>query len=125
MPKEFDINILMALCEEQRYATTVAGFEAIDMSDQIDVPKKLQKAKPAIRAMSVLSLELVKWSYIGEEERQALREELGLDISQELEGAPTEAKPSAVALVESEKKGAKTEEAKPKTQGTESKEASK
>ena len=84
MPREFDINILMKLSERE-YATTAAGFEVIDMHELIEIPKKMQKSKPAVRTMSVLDAELVKWSYIGEEERQALREELGLNVPQELE----------------------------------------
>ena len=91
MFREFDINILMELCEEKKYATTVAGFEVIDMSEAIETPKKMQKSKLAVRAMGVLGGELVKWNYIEEGDRQALREELGLvppQISEEAEAAP-------------------------------------
>lgn len=111
MPREFDINILMSLSQDQKYATTVAGFEIIDMNDYIDIPKKLHKSKPAVRAMSILDMEIVKWSYIGEEERQSLREELGLNVPQELEGTLTELKPAAAALVEKEKSSDKADKA--------------
>lgn len=121
MPREFDINILMRLCEKQRYAAAVAGFEVIDTNDAINVPKILHKNKPAVRAMNILDMKLIKWDYIGEEERQALREELGLVPPQELEGEREEAKAEAKSAARSEKNKDKTENTKSKAEKTKSK----
>lgn len=78
MSKEFSITKLLALCEDKKYATTVAGFEVIDVSESIDVPKSFQKSKLAVQAMSILDDNIVSWDYIGEEERQALKDELAI-----------------------------------------------
>ena len=121
MPKEFDINILMGLCEEQKYATTVAGFEVIDMNEVLEVPKKMHKNKPAVRAMSILGEDLVQWNYIGEEERQALREELGLSVPEEAEPSLSNTK-VAVQDSSGEAKGdAKSKEAKDEAKSEEAK----
>ena len=78
MAHEFNVDRLLRFTERDKYAATVAAFEIIDMVEQIEVPKKMLRAKPAVRSIYVLDNEIVKWGYIAEEERQALREELGL-----------------------------------------------
>ena len=78
MSKEFSITKLMALCDEKKYATTVAGFGVIDVSESIEVPKSFQTSKLAVKAMNILNDNIVNWDYIGEEERQALKDELAV-----------------------------------------------
>lgn len=76
MSKEFDISQLFEITQKDKYAATVAAFEVIDILDQVEIPKKLSNRKPAIKAMSALSENLVKWDYIAEEDRLALEEEI-------------------------------------------------
>lgn len=76
MSKEFEISRLLELTEKNKYATTVAAFEVIDLLDQIDIPKKMITRKPAIQAMHALSEQAVAWDYISDEQRRALDEEL-------------------------------------------------
>ena len=78
MNEEFDTVTLMELCCNNRYAATVAGFEGIDAGDQIEISRKMRRRRAAVRAMYVLSQGIIKWDYIPEEKRQALREELGI-----------------------------------------------
>ena len=79
MSKDIEIEELMDLCKNNKYATTVTGFEVIDYLDQIEIPKKLRRRKPTIKAIYILKNNLIKSDYIGEEERLALRKELNLD----------------------------------------------
>ncbi len=89
MPREFDIVALMNLCHKDRYATTVAGFEVIDLGEQIEVSRKMAKRKVAVKTMHILTQEMVKWDFISEEKRHALRQELGiLPVSVEEEIPP-------------------------------------
>ncbi len=76
MSKDFEISKLLDLSREQKYATTVAAFEVIDMLEQIDVPRKMANRKPAVKAMNALFEQTVQWDYIGDEAREALAAEL-------------------------------------------------
>lgn len=76
MSKEFEISKLLDLSRENKYATTVAAFEVIDMLEQIDIPRKLANRKPAVKAMSALSEATVQWDYIDDDAREALASEL-------------------------------------------------
>jgi len=76
MAKDFDITRLLDLTRESKYATTVAAFEAIDLLEQINVPRKYRTRKPAIQALYALSDGLVRYDYISDEQRNALDEEL-------------------------------------------------
>lgn len=78
MSREFDISRLLVFTSKDKYAATVAASEVIDLGEQIELPKKLQRLKPAVRAIYILDNDIAKWDFIEEEERQALREELGL-----------------------------------------------
>ena len=80
MAKDFEIFKLMNLCEKDRYANTVAGFEAIDVLEQLEIPKKIKKSKIAHQALYTLSDKVIQWNYIEEKDRQALREELGIKV---------------------------------------------
>ncbi|MBX7058056.1 MAG: DNA primase [Leptospirales bacterium] len=84
--KEFEISRLLELSRDQKYATTVAAFEVIDMIEQIDLPKKVQNRKPAVKALTALHDQLVQWDFISEEERLALEEELGPSPRSQLDG---------------------------------------
>ena len=96
MAYEFNIDRLLHFTEHDKYAATVAAFEVIDLGEQIEVPKKMMRAKPAVRSMYVLDNEIVKWDYIDEEERQALREELGIAEIEKEETAPDDATEGAI-----------------------------
>lgn len=74
--KEFEISKLLKLAQNHKYATTVAAFEAIEMMEQIDIPKKLINRKPAVKALHALSETLVQYDYIDDETRAKLEEEL-------------------------------------------------
>ncbi|MBI3395582.1 MAG: DNA primase [Spirochaetia bacterium] len=74
--KEFEISKLLELARENKYATTVAAFEAIEMMEQIDIPKKMLNRKPAVKAMFALTEKLVQYDYIDDEARAKLEEEL-------------------------------------------------
>ncbi len=74
--KEFEISKLLKLAQNHKYATTVAAFEAIEMMEQIDIPKKLINRKPAVKALHALSEGLVQYDYIDDETRAKLEEEL-------------------------------------------------
>lgn len=76
MAKDFDITRLLDLTRESKYATTVAAFEAIDLLEQINVPRKYRSRKPAIQALYALSDGLIRYDYISDEQRTALDEEL-------------------------------------------------
>ncbi|MBE7437557.1 MAG: hypothetical protein HS115_03805 [Spirochaetales bacterium] len=76
MAKDFDITKLLDLTRESKYATTVAAFEAIDLLEQINVPRKYRSRKPAIQALYALSDGLIRYDYISDEQRTALDEEL-------------------------------------------------
>ena len=76
MSIEFEISKLLEISAKQKYASTVAGFKIIDSLDQIEIPKKFQTRKPAVKAMIALSDGIVKWDFISEEARTALEEEL-------------------------------------------------
>ncbi len=87
MNQEFDIATLLRLTEQDKYATTVAGFETIDMNAEIEVPKKIQRRKPAVRSLYTLSSGLIQWDYISDERREELRQELGISQNKEQEGS--------------------------------------
>ena len=70
--KDFEISKLLDLTRKNKYATTVAAFEIIEMMDQLAVPRKLFNRKPAVKAMSMLSDELINWEFISEEQRVEL-----------------------------------------------------
>ena len=72
----FDIRKLMSLTEKNKYATTVAAFNAIDLIDQIEDPLK-KKKKVSVQVMDLLADGHLKWDYIAEEDREALELELG------------------------------------------------
>lgn len=76
MTQDFSIQALLKLAEGGKYATTTAGFKAIDLLDQIELPQKLQSRKAAVQALHVLSGGMAQWDYITDEQRVALREEL-------------------------------------------------
>ncbi|MCR9142000.1 MAG: hypothetical protein NXI24_07090 [bacterium] len=76
MSKDFEISKLLDLSRDQKYATTVAAFEVIDMLEQIDIPRKMANRKPAVKAMNALFEKTVQWDYIDDEAREALAAEL-------------------------------------------------
>ncbi len=76
MAQEFSIPKLLELTENGKYATTAAGFKAIDLLEQIEIPKKLRHRKAAVQALYTLSNKIAQWDYISDEQRQALQEEL-------------------------------------------------
>lgn len=84
--KEFEISRLLELSRDQKYATTVAAFEVIDLIEQIELPKKMINRKPAVKALTALHDRLVQWDFISEEERAALEEELGPAPRTQLDG---------------------------------------
>lgn len=76
MAREFEITDLLRISDKDKYATTVAAFEIIDMMEMISIPKKLANRKPAVKALYALSDDLVKFDYISDEQRDALLESL-------------------------------------------------
>ncbi len=74
----FNIEKLMKLTEKDKYAATVAAFNAIDLIDQIEDPqKKNRKRKVTVQVMDLLADEDLKWAYVSDEDRLSLENELG------------------------------------------------
>ena len=85
MASEFSVENVLELTNEGKYATVVSGFEFIDFSRSIELPKRMRKRKEAVKAMYALNNGIVKWDYASEEMREALREELGLQSQKQVE----------------------------------------
>ncbi len=75
-PREFEISRLLELTATEKYATTVAAFEVIEMIDQLDIPKKVQHRKPSIQALTLLADKHIQWDYIEDSAREELEAEL-------------------------------------------------
>ena len=77
--KDSDIDSVLNISRINRYEATSIGFEIIDMMEYLDLSKKIQRLKPAIRAIHLIDKKSVQWDYITEEQRNKLREEIGLE----------------------------------------------
>jgi hypothetical protein len=77
MPSEFEIKQLLEITSEEKYATTVAAFEVVDLIHQIEVPKEYENRKPAIKAMQILADKGVQYAFISDEKRDEHYQELG------------------------------------------------
>lgn len=77
-PKNFEIQKLLSITAENKYATAVAAFEIIDQLPTLELPKKWKNRKPAVQAMMAISDDMVKYGYIEDSQRTALDEELGI-----------------------------------------------
>ncbi|MEQ8349914.1 MAG: DNA primase [Leptospiraceae bacterium] len=75
-PREFEIFKLLEITRNDKYATAVAAFEVIDQAERLDIPRKWKNRKPAVQAMMALSEDMIRYSFITDEARQQLREEL-------------------------------------------------
>ena len=87
MSKEFEISKLLKITANNKYEATVAAFEVVNNLNKINIPKKEQNRKPAVKAMLSLARDDIQYDYIDDATRLSLEEELQNRVRQQNESA--------------------------------------